>query len=128
MKKGKENYRRKYKRYYGIDFSSEYDIHHIDFDRTNNDISNLLLLPKELHARYHRLINDLGGKDKNGFIKINILINLLVSNYALPIMEQLCATIQEVEEWVSFKHRLDQQIQIKNIRGYDNGGNESTQN
>lgn len=32
------NYRKYYKEYYGIDFGSEYDIHHIDFDRSNNDI------------------------------------------------------------------------------------------
>ena len=39
-------YREKYKRYYRIEFSKEYVVHHIDFDRENNDISNLLLLPK----------------------------------------------------------------------------------
>ncbi len=30
-----------------------YDIHHIDGDRNNNDISNLLALPSELHRKYH---------------------------------------------------------------------------
>lgn len=28
-------------------------IHHLDFDRKNNNLSNLLMLPKELHNRYH---------------------------------------------------------------------------
>lgn len=53
------NYRKIYKDHYNIDFNSEYVIHHIDFDRNNNDISNLLLLPKELHRRYHELLQAL---------------------------------------------------------------------
>lgn len=47
------NYRKYYKNYYGIDFLHEYDIHHIDEDRENNKINNLILLPKNLHKRYH---------------------------------------------------------------------------
>lgn len=50
------NYRKYYKDYYGIDFDSSYVIHHIDFDRSNNDINNLILLPSKLHSRYHFLL------------------------------------------------------------------------
>lgn len=50
------NYRKYYKDYYGIDFDSNYVIHHIDFDRSNNDINNLILLPSKLHSRYHFLL------------------------------------------------------------------------
>lgn len=53
------NYRKYYKEYYGIDFGSEYDIHHIDFDRNNNDIKNLILLPKKLHNKYHVFVRSL---------------------------------------------------------------------
>lgn len=118
MKKAEDikNYRLKYKRYYGIEFSSGYDVHHIDFDRTNNDISNLILLPKELHAKYHMLIGELGGLDKYGNIKFNALINLCVSNYAAPIIEQLGAVIQEINKWVIYKQQLDMQKQIKQTR------------
>ena len=43
-----------YKELTGIDFdSSKYEVHHIDSDRSNNDIENLVLLPKELHKKYH---------------------------------------------------------------------------
>ena len=43
-----------YKDATGIDFdSSNYEVHHIDEDRSNNDIENLVLLPKELHSKYH---------------------------------------------------------------------------
>ena len=36
-----KDYRKKYKRYFGIDFGKEYAIHHIDGDHSNNDINNI---------------------------------------------------------------------------------------
>ena len=47
------NYRQFYKDYYQIEFGKEYEVHHIDGNRENNDISNLILLPRELHRKYH---------------------------------------------------------------------------
>ena len=44
-----KDYRLKYKRYYNIDYDSSFDIHHIDINHENNDIKNLLLLPRSLH-------------------------------------------------------------------------------
>lgn len=41
---------------YGIDIPSDYDIHHIDLDHSNNEIGNLLLLPHALHIRLHECI------------------------------------------------------------------------
>lgn len=48
-----KNYKKKYKDFFHIEFGKEFDIHHIDGNRENNDISNLLLLPKKLHLSYH---------------------------------------------------------------------------
>lgn len=31
----------------------EYEIHHINCDHTDNDIDNLVMLPRELHHRWH---------------------------------------------------------------------------
>jgi hypothetical protein len=108
-----KDYRLKYKRYYGIEFNSDYAIHHIDFNHNNNDISNLLLLPKDLHNRYHQLVNELGGVDEHGNIKFNALINMCVSNYAAPIIEELGATIKAINKWVLYKHNLEMQKVIK---------------
>ena len=47
------NYRKIYSDYFGIKIGSEYAIHHIDGNRSNNKIYNLLLLPKRLHSQYH---------------------------------------------------------------------------
>lgn len=51
------NYRKFYKEFYGIEFTNNFVIHHINGDRYNNDISNLILLPRKLHTQYHRCLN-----------------------------------------------------------------------
>lgn len=58
------NYRKKYKRKYG-ELRLGFEIHHIDGDRDNNDIENLVEIPPELHSRYHNSeykINEINKK------------------------------------------------------------------
>ena len=47
------NYRKKFENFYRIKIPEGYEIHHIDGDRENNRIGNLLMLPKKLHHQYH---------------------------------------------------------------------------
>lgn len=49
-------YRRYYEKKCNIKIPKGYEVHHIDFNRENNDIMNLVLLPKELHKKYHKLL------------------------------------------------------------------------
>ena len=46
------HYRDIYKTLYCVDVD-DYDVHHIDHDRSNNDIENLLPVPPYLHKEYH---------------------------------------------------------------------------
>lgn len=98
------NYRKYYKEYYGIDFGPEYHIHHMDFDKSNNDISNLLLLPGKLHGRYHFLINGLNGM--NG--EINMDFKIEPNGYGIHMfpynaMMNLCEVMKEINKWVEKK-------------------------
>lgn len=34
---------------------SGWDVHHIDFNRENNEIENLLAIPKHIHILYHKI-------------------------------------------------------------------------
>ena len=53
-----ENYRKIYADYYGIEWDSQlFEIHHINRNRNDNNIYNLVLLPKKLHKEYHKIIN-----------------------------------------------------------------------
>ena len=114
-----KNYRTKYKRYYGIDFDGEFDVHHIDLNRENNDISNLLLLPKELHAKYHLIINALSVSPEkpkaDGFIDMR-LSSMAQTRYAALLFAQLPEVIAECNKWVV--HKANNYMMF---RGVDNG-------
>lgn len=101
-----KNYRTIYKRYYEIDFDKSYVVHHIDFNRENNDISNLVLLPKELHEKYHTIINSITisiDKPKaDGFIDIR-LSNLNLTDYNFNMFKLLPEIILECSKWLYFK-------------------------
>lgn len=43
--------------------SKEYHVHHLDFDRLNNDVENLCVVNKTLHSKFHNSLN--------GFIRRN---------------------------------------------------------
>ena len=52
-------YRKFYADYYGITWDTkEMEVHHIDFNRENNDIDNLILLPKKEHHFIHKRHRD----------------------------------------------------------------------
>jgi hypothetical protein len=99
-----KNYREKYKRHYNIDFGSEYVVHHIDENRQNNDISNLLLLPRDLHSKYHTY-------------KLQHMMTPFYSDlsYSSSISRSLYRTtyndfekvLEEAEQWVNLKHSMD---------------------
>lgn len=98
------SYRKFYKHYYQIDFASEIEIHHIDFNRNNNSISNLVALPKELHNKYHRIVcalcdvNDL--KNKSIDIKLS---NTNITDYNYKAFSELPYVILECQKWLCLK-------------------------
>lgn len=54
------NYRKFYEDAFGIKIPKDYDVHHLDFNRHNNDLCNLLLIPKTLHAALHKFERNKG--------------------------------------------------------------------
>lgn len=53
------DYRKFYEEQCNIEVPIGYEIHHIDSDRTNNDIRNLVMLPSKLHHDYHAVKQEL---------------------------------------------------------------------
>lgn len=51
------DYKKLYAKTYGITWDADMEIHHIDRNRKNNDISNLILLPGYLHREMHIYLN-----------------------------------------------------------------------
>lgn len=115
------NYRKIYKDHYNIDFNSDYVIHHIDFDRNNNDISNLLLLPKTLHMRYHELLQALDIIHWNtGVITLKSKISQFgLLPYASPnALIEFVYVYVECMDWYNKKIMMDSRLSL----GLDVGG------
>lgn len=112
-----KNYRTKFKRYYNIDFSSDYAIHHIDLNHDNNDINNLMILPRSLHQQYHYYVN---GTEKTGqkYVRgINVIIRNHCHTYDLIAMEQLINVMYECSIWADYKKYLDGEMpNVHNIK------------
>lgn len=109
-----KNYRLKYKRYYGIDFGVDFHVHHIDFNHENNSIDNLLLLPRELHERYHMIMNSLDGNNncRKGLIDFS-LSNVNATHFELRMLDLLPETINECDMWNELKQcKYSHQVQI----------------
>lgn len=56
------NYRIFYEKHYKLKIPKNWEIHHIDADRKNNNINNLIMLPKKLHRALHKHIGLLSKK------------------------------------------------------------------
>ena len=114
----KVDYRKKFKEYYRIEFSNDFHVHHIDLDRTNNDIENLMILPKKLHSSYHFL---LGARDGNKLKRtINTKIHSSVINsdsYDLMQAKKLLEVLMECNKWYDYKLYLNGEI--PNIHGLE---------
>lgn len=115
------NYRKYYKDYYGIDFDSNYVVHHIDFDRSNNDINNLLLLPSKLHSRYHFFLNGFNsGKSNKGVVCLDFKIVSecgSIPMFGINTMKNLCETMEEIDRWVRIKSDMDRAKYNKEVCG-----------
>lgn len=96
------NYRKFFSDYYNIEIPKEYDIHHIDFNRENNKIQNLIVIPYKLHRKYHFLRNIVSKFDYGeGFGSI------FMSEYYLNSLEKYANVCRECNLWMNLKYLMD---------------------
>lgn len=67
------NYRHLYEKETKCKIILNHEVHHIDFNRNNNHISNLVAIDKSLHKNYHTFYNPLK----------TILYNLKINNWSI---------------------------------------------
>lgn len=99
------DYRRYYKQRYGIEFGSDYEIHHIDMNRSNNDIKNLILLPKELHHKIHKTMMEypLMGTDSFTMFTFTSCSNQLICSFFADALRAAAEIYKECQYWASCK-------------------------
>jgi hypothetical protein len=102
----KNNYRKFYKQYYNIEFGKEMDIHHIDMNKDNNSIDNLILLPNRVHSLFHFSLNAIGGLDNiNKIVNPNLseIISVPNHSYSVNMLYVYVSSLQEIQEWICYK-------------------------
>lgn len=104
---------KQYREFYEEQVGKKYDsvsfaIHHINANRKDNRIENLVALPKRLHARYHFYKRLKGMR-----CEYDMIGNSLEDNYAQELGEKIIKdyqefykTLHECAKWVDERDRL----------------------
>lgn len=123
-----KDYRKIYQSKCNITIPKDYEIHHIDFNRKNNEIMNLVMLPKELHKKYHRVLLELQNSRYEIITKVqsNIdsgnLINDYISINQHEIENKFIKIWYECQIYVDYRNYLlglMPNIHNINLRGND---------
>lgn len=102
-----ENYIKIYENETGHKIPNNFHIHHIDLNHNNNDITNLVMLPKELHIKYHSYLSNL-PKDLNLRTELTSIISG-GNGYNRKILKDLLYFVDIWEEccrWVDYRDYL----------------------
>lgn len=104
-----KNYRRIYEQKCNIKIPKGYEIHHIDFNRDNNNIMNLVALPKELHNKYHTLLRRYKSihyevqTELKSILELGSAINAYIKNNDLKIIGEFIDVWYECQHYVLYR-------------------------
>lgn len=99
------NYRKLYESETKTKVPNDFDIHHLDFNRENNYISNLVALPRDLHSKFHNAYNDLHIPDKSDLIPTDSFRTGIINMYVKTITEYEKA-YAEIISWITYRDYL----------------------
>jgi len=112
-------YKKIYQECLGIKIDgSLYDIHHLDENRKNNRLENLLMLPKGLHHKYHFYKNKLSNIEP--FITDIITVKSYgqgYNNQIISVINNFIQVWEECNKWADYKLYL--LGEIGNIHGIE---------
>lgn len=95
------NYRKFYKETTGIDIPKNFDVHHIDGDRSNNDIMNLVAIPRNIHQAYHHYLS----YNKKP-ISIDVNLNPISYKFVLERISYLAIATEIIHGLIVYRNYL----------------------
>lgn len=98
------DYKKLYAEKYGITWDNDLEIHHIDRNRNNNDISNLILLPGYLHRELHNCLREavyLSEQASAGDLVERMMERVLNygNDYDHQTLMRFCYVLSECRRW-----------------------------
>ena len=109
-----ENYKKLYEKLTNKKVPLWFDIHHIDMNRQNNNIENLIAIPKQLHKDLHKINFD---------IKVDLNFNKDIftwnwySDFVFNEIIKWKNVYDEYYKWLAYKSFLLWEIRV-NIYNY----------
>lgn len=86
------------------ELSNDFEIHHIDFNHDNNELVNLLALPKKLHNDLHKTFSKLQQNFVfKGELKSNISNGFKSLNYYSVSVSKYTDIYYECSRWFDLK-------------------------
>lgn len=83
-----------------------FDIHHIDGNHNNNNIENLLMLPREIHSRYHNVCRYIEGQTITTNIASSIEGGFMSKIYLFELHQELITVLEECKKWFDYKNHV----------------------
>lgn len=101
----------KYCKVLGIELSNDFEVHHIDLNRKNNEILNLVAIPTKLHRDYHQC--ELMQFPKE-YLKIDLIPPTSATKpgfgyfieYFLPAINQFAPIYAELQQWIYYRDTI----------------------
>lgn len=111
------NYRKLYETHFDIKLSKDYDVHHIDFDRENNTIDNLIAMPNKLHRNYHKLLLQNKNYHSNNMLhlELNTDVNINIHNNTVKFIKNMSTILNEISKYTQYKKCLELNINPKDL-------------
>lgn len=111
-----KNYRKIYEKSLNINIPKGYVIHHIDMNRDNNKLENLVMLPSRLHKQYHESAARIIQLQEEKLLNTTIMTNGFASNdWLLWELKRFQKIYTECCKWLDYKKYL--LGEIPNIHG-----------
>lgn len=100
------NYRKIYREKTGKKIPDDFEIHHLDQDRTNNEIDNLIAIPKRVHRQWHLYFNQITvlGFSANDYIPDVQNHNKII--YNADVFKGYLDACVEMSCWLHFRDYL----------------------
>lgn len=95
------NYRKFYKETTGVEIPKGFDVHHIDGNRSNNDIMNLVAIPRNVHRSYHSHEMFLGEK-----LCFTVNCNPASYNYHINGIIKLSKSTEIIHGFIVYRNHL----------------------
>lgn len=104
------DYRKQYEDKYGIVIPADYDIHHVDLNHDHNDMSNLLLLPHDLHMRLHRILHEGLVTHSAHILSFGDCQIAAMCSFSGTMLAEYAAIYNELHKWAAAKEFEDYRI------------------